>query len=217
MSADSKPPTKFGVVLFPGFQSLDVFGPCDLLATHSRFNTLSIAMLSSTLEPVPSNLLPTGGCGQLAVPTHTFDNAPEDIEVLLVPGGPGTRDDDIIVPAMAYVKKVYPKLRYLLTVCTGSALVAKTGLLDGKRATTNKKSFKWATCQGLEVNWVLEARWVTDGNIWTSSGISAGIDMMLAFMAAVYGEDAAQSVANHSEYRRHTDANDDPFAKLAGV
>ncbi|KAK8014330.1 class I glutamine amidotransferase-like protein [Apiospora arundinis] len=217
MSADSKPPTKFGVVLFPGFQSLDVFGPCDLLATHSRFNTLSIAMLSSTLEPVPSNLLPTGGCGQLVVPTHTFDNAPEDIEVLLVPGGPGTRDDDIIAPAMAYVKKVYPKLRYLLTVCTGSALVAKTGLLDGKRATTNKKSFKWATCQGLEVNWVLEARWVTDGNIWTSSGISAGIDMMLAFMAAVYGEDAAQSVADHSEYRRHTDANDDPFAKLAGV
>lgn len=145
MSADSKPPTKYGVVLYPGFQSLDVFGPCDLLATHSRFNTVSVAMLSSTLEPVPSNLLPTGGCGQLVVPTHTFDNAPDDIEVLLVPGGPGTRDDDSIAPAMAYVKKVYPKLRYLLAVCTGSALVAKTGLLDGKRATTNKKAFKWVS------------------------------------------------------------------------
>ncbi|KAK8098116.1 uncharacterized protein PG998_013602 [Apiospora kogelbergensis] len=189
MSADSKPPTKYGVVLYPGFQSLDVFGPCDLLATHSRFNTVSVAMLSSTLEPVPSNLLPTGGCGQLVVPTHTFDNAPDDIEVLLVPGGPGTRDDDSIAPAMAYVKKVYPKLRYLLT----------------------------ATCQGLEVNWVLQARWVTDGNMWTSSGISAGIDMMLAFMAAIYGEDAAQSVADHSEYRRHADANDDPFAQFAGA
>ena len=67
------------------------------------------------------------------------------------------------------------------------------------------------------MNWVLEARWVTDGNVWSSSGISAGMDMMLAFMAAVYGEDAAQSVADQSEYRRHTDGKDDPFAQFAGA
>lgn len=67
------------------------------------------------------------------------------------------------------------------------------------------------------MNWVLEARWVTDGNLWTSSGISAGIDMMYAFISELYGEKAAQELANQSEYRRNTDPNDDPFAKFAGV
>jgi transcriptional regulator GlxA family with amidase domain len=74
-----------------------------------------------------------------------------------------------------------------------------------------------ATTQGPNVNWVLEARWVADGHIWTSSGISAGIDMTYAFVSAQYGEEIAQEIADRSEYRRNTDPNDDPFAKFADV
>lgn len=74
-----------------------------------------------------------------------------------------------------------------------------------------------AITQGPKVDWVLKARWVTDGNIWTSSGISAGIDMMYAFVAEVYGGEVAQDLANASEYRRNTDPNDDPFVEQSGV
>lgn len=65
---------------------------------------------------------------------------------------------------------------------------------------------------GPKVNWIRRARWVTDGNIWTSSGISAGIDMTYAFVAAQYGEEAATIAANRQEYIRNRDPNNDPFA-----
>ena len=61
------------------------------------------------------------------------------------------------------------------------------------------------------------ARWVVDGNIWTSSGVSAGIDCMLAFISEVYGEDVAKGIADGMEYERHTDPTWDPFADLYGL
>lgn len=68
--------------------------------------------------------------------------------------------------------------------------------------------------QGPNVQWVHEARWVTDGNIWTASGISAGIDMTYAFVSDQFGEDLAQDIADRSEYTRQKDSTVDPFAKL---
>lgn len=67
---------------------------------------------------------------------------------------------------------------------------------------------------GEKVDWVAKARWVTDGNIWTSSGVSAGMDMMYAFITEVYGSDVASDIARKSEYIRNTDQTDDPFASL---
>lgn len=135
-------PTKYGIALFPGFQALDVFGPVDILNLLSKSAELKIAVLAATLDPVSTSLT-EGGFGQSLLPTHTYDDAPSDIEVLLVPGGLGTRDDAITTPVVEYLQKAYPKLRYLLTVCTGSALVAKSGVIDGKRATSNKRAWKW--------------------------------------------------------------------------
>ena len=106
---------------------------------------------------------------------------------------------------------------YLLSVCTGSALLAAAGLLDGYRATSNKRSFEWVTQQGPRVEWVPEARWVEDRNRWTSSGVAAGIDMALAFIAHLSGEARADAIADGSEYERHTDAAWDPFAAKAGL
>ncbi|ETS78167.1 hypothetical protein PFICI_10229 [Pestalotiopsis fici W106-1] len=214
-TASKDPPTKFGVVLFPGFQSLDVFGPVDILNFLSKGrDELRFSMLAETLDPVSTALEP-GGFGQSVMPTHTFRDAPEDIEVVLVPGGMGTRRDDVIAPSVEYVKRVFPKVRYFLTVCTGSALAAKAGVLDGKRATSNKLAFEWVKSVGPNVDWVPKARWVTDGNVWTSSGVSAGIDMMFAFVADRYGEDVAEDISIRSEYRRNPDSTDDPFAKSA--
>ncbi|KAI0469966.1 class I glutamine amidotransferase-like protein [Xylariaceae sp. FL0804] len=206
-------PTKFALVLFPGFQALDAFGPIDILNILSKTSSLSLVLLAATMDPVPTN--PTGSghsIGQKIVPTHTFETCPEDVQVLLVPGGFGTRDEAVIGPVVQFVASIYPKLRYLLSVCTGSAALAMSGVLDGKRATSNKRSWDWATAQGPRVEWVRKARWVTDGNIWTSSGVSAGIDMMYAFVADQFGEDVAARISKASEYVRNKDPDDDPFA-----
>ncbi|KAK7756533.1 hypothetical protein SLS62_001368 [Diatrype stigma] len=143
--SSSAQPKKFGVVLFPGFQALDVFGPLDILNLLAKYiPELELYILASTLDPVPTNPLAKGfEISQSVVPTHTFEQAPEDIEVLLVPGGPGTRQRDLVQPVVDFVKSTFPKLRYLLTVCTGSAVVAMSGVLDGKRATSNKRAFSW--------------------------------------------------------------------------
>lgn len=140
--ATQPPPTKYGVVLFPGFQALDVFGPVDILNFLSKTRSLQLVVLAKDLDLV-STSFPAGGFGQSLAPTHSFTDAPDDIDVLLVPGGMGTRDDANIAPAVEYVKRAFPKVRFFLTVCTGSALAAKAGVLDDKRATTNKQAFKW--------------------------------------------------------------------------
>ncbi len=114
------------------------------------------------------------------VPTHTFQTAPP-LDVLIVPGGIGTRGPPPTVNSMiAFVKERYPTLQYLITVCTGAGIAARAGVLDGKHATTNKRAWKETTALGPKVKWIPQARWVTDGNIWTTSGVAAGTDGFLA-------------------------------------
>ncbi|EEQ29943.1 ThiJ/PfpI family protein [Microsporum canis CBS 113480] len=189
-SADDGLPSSFGVLLFPEFQSLDVFGPLDVRSTQiNKFGS---------------------SFGEAIMPTHTFKNAPP-LDVLLIPGGFGTEAPDI-GPALAFIKDTYPSLRYVLTVCTGSELLAKTGILDGRHATTNKQVYNRVIKSGPKVKWVPEARWVADGNVWTSSGVSAGIDLMFAFLDAVYGTVLSNQLSEGMEYVRNVDWRNDPFA-----
>lgn len=104
-------------------------------------------------------------------PTHTYDNPPSDIEVLLVPGGAGVRLLNLTTQ-IEFVRKMYPNVRYLISTCTGAGILAKAGVLDGRSATTNKKVWNETTQMGPKVEWKSPARWVVDGNIWTSSGVS---------------------------------------------
>lgn len=90
-------------------------------------------------------------------------------------------------------------------------------MLDGKRATTNKMAWFEITALGANVDWVPHARWVVDGNVWSSSGVSAGIDVTLAWIEKVYGEEVAKKLANRMEYTRHEDPSYDPFAKVHGL
>ena len=109
------------------------------------------------------------------------------------------------------------KSDYVATICTGSLLLAATGRLDGRRATTNKKVYSDWTPRFDKVEWVPQARWVEDGKYLTSSGVSAGMDMALALIAKVYGEEAAEEAAMGSEYEWHKDADWDPFASVHGL
>lgn len=133
------------------------------------------------------------------LPTHTFETAPP-LDVLIVPGGIGSRGPPPTVNAMiAFVKERYPTLQYLITVCTGAGIAARAGVLDGKHATTNKRAWAETTTLGPKVKWVPQARWVTDGNIWTTSGVAAGTDGFLAFVEAIYGSATAKTVSNGME------------------
>ena len=139
------------------------------------------------------------------------------LDLILIPGGIGTRKEISNQALLDWLKVRAEKAEVVTTVCTGTAILAHTGLLDGRRATTNKRAFKWVAEQSARVNWVREARWIEDGKFATSSGVSAGIDMALAVMARLYGAQTAEAIAIAMEYEWHRDANWDPFAKIHGL
>lgn len=199
---------RLGVVLFPGFELLDVFGPLEVFGgLQDHFDVVTVA---ETAGPVAS------AQRTRAVADASFaDCAP--CRLLLVPGGPGTRREVENAALLDWLRARAAEAELVMSVCTGAGLLARAGLLDGRRATTNKRAFEWPVSQGPKVQWVPVARWVDDGNLVTSSGVSAGIDMSLHVVARLLGQEAAESAARRMEYTWHRDANDDPFARLYGL
>ncbi|KDB24032.1 hypothetical protein H109_04063 [Trichophyton interdigitale MR816] len=220
MAGNSTEPRHYAVLLFEGFQALDVFGPLDALNITSLDNGIKLSIIAPTLNPVSTkppplpivNLKPGWGFSESVVPTHSYDDPPTNIDVLIVPGGLGTSHCANIEPTVKLARKLYPEVKYLFSICTGSKVLAEAGLLDGKKATTNKRRYEETTRPYPQVQWQRSARWVIDGNIWTSSGISAGTDAMLAFIGMVYGREYAKAIAKRMEYRWVEDPTDDPFA-----
>lgn len=229
-------PKKIGVVLFPTFESLDVVGPLDAFQWLSTYvPDFKLCLLANSLDPVSTKFSltkfpgsPPSNFGMSIVPTHTFDDAPKDIDVLFVPGGLGAMargadGDKALDPVRRFIKSRFPKVKYFLTVCTGSGLAAQTGVLNGYKATSNKSAWDWVIAQSHDVDWQPVARWTVDGEndkIWTSSGVQAGMDMALAWIGHVYqsyspdGGDLGTTIATSEEYVRNMDPHNDPFAKV---
>jgi len=197
-----------GVVLFPDFELLDVFGPLEMYGAAPEH--FEISMVAQADGAVASRQ------GPRSLADHPF-GATRQYDILLVPGGMGTRKEVDNPALLNWLRLQAAGAEYVTSVCTGSALLAKAGLLDGLRATTNKKSFRWATSQGPKVNWVMQARWVEDGRFFTSSGVSAGMDMALAVIAKLLGPETADDIATWTEYEWHRDAGWDPFAAVHGL
>ena len=143
---------------------------------------------------------------------YDFNDAPE-LDLLLLPGGVGTVPELANEALLGFLRERCPKTDVNMSVCSGSALFAKAGLLDGLRATSNKMFFSLASSQSDQVDWVEQARWVDAGQYVTSSGVSAGTDMALAVIERLFGAERAQQVAAFTEYQWHTDADVDPFAE----
>jgi len=114
-------------------------------------------------------------------------------------------------PLLEFLRKRSQSAEVTMSVCSGSALLARAGVLDGRRATSNKLYFQLATSQSDAVDWVAEARWVEDGPFVTSSGVSAGTDMALAVIEKLYGRQRAEQIAVLTEYERAEDPTRDPF------
>ena len=197
-----------GVVLFEDFELLDVFGPLEMFGMAA--DHFEIRLISEHGGVVASRQ------GPKSVSDDSFESAPA-IDVVLVPGGIGTRREVDNPVLLDWLQQRAQQAELVTSVCTGSALLAKAGVLDGMRATTNKLAFAWAASQSSKVQWQQQARWVEDRKFFTSSGVSSGIDMSLAVIAKLVSHQAAEQAANFAEYDWHRDADWDPFAALHGL
>ena len=207
------PPLDIGVVLYDGAEPLDVFGPLEMWMNAGPEN-IRVHLIAEEKRPIvltttsyPKDQAP------LLMAQYSFADAPE-LDVLMVPGGIGTLVEVDNPKMIQFLKQKASEVTLATSVCTGSALYAKAGLLQGVKATGNKVFFDYITEQG-EADWQLEARWVESGRFFTSSGVSAGIDMSLAVIARFFGTDAARMIAASTEYEWNEDAQRDPFARFA--
>jgi cyclohexyl-isocyanide hydratase len=175
-----------GMVLYPGFTLLDLAGPQTAFGLNGQTH-----LLWKTMDPVPTDM------GVSMNPTKTFANAPENLDVLFVPGGFGTidamKDKDII----DFLKRAGKTARYVTSVCTGSVVLGMAGLLDGYRAATHWGFYAPLEALGAEPCY---DRVCVDRNRITGGGVTAGIDFGLTVIATINGQKAAEITQLALEY-----------------
>ena len=163
--------------------------------------------ISSDLTPIEAT------SGPLQIPSHTYADCPP-IDYLFVPGP----DPAAPLPegCAAFLQERVPKLKALLTVCTGSMAIAQAGVLDGLHVCSNKialKQFVEAGKLNKKVKWVGDRRWIVDGKVWSSAGITAGIDLSAEFARVNFDPEVVELAKLVSEYEPNP-AQPDPFAKI---
>lgn len=193
------------VLLFEGFTTMDALGPAEALsrALDDGRKCYEIEYFSVAGGLVGSS---TGA----KIWTRKLDEIAK-FDVLLVPGGFAARELAHEGGFIAILGELARRHDHVITACTGSVLLAKTGLLDGMEATSNKLSWQWATSEAPGVRWIRAARWCVSGKFYTSSGVSAGIDAALGFIADMHGQNEAQRIAWTMEYVYNSDKNADLF------
>jgi transcriptional regulator GlxA family with amidase domain len=192
---------RIGIVIFKDIEVLDFCGPFEVFSVTrlneekrreepSPFEVLLIAEKAETVV--------TSGSMKV-IPDHSFETCPK-LDILVVPGGWGTRAEIKNPVMLDWLKKRAAEIETLTAVCTGSMLLGFAGLLDGRRATTHWRSLDWMRESFPAVIVERDKHVVEDGNVVTSAGISAGIDMALKVVARYYGEDIARATAKQMEY-----------------
>ncbi|MDL9945080.1 DJ-1/PfpI family protein [Gordonia sp. ABSL11-1] len=194
---------RVSVVMYEGFELLDVFGPVEILGVLDQH-------FEVTMVAAEAGLIASSQGTRVEAPEGFASDA--DVDIVMVPGGIGwlrmVDDAGFLEQLRTYVVDA----NLVTSVCTGSAILAAAGLLDGYRATSNKRSFDRVTRYGKSVSWERRARWVQDRDRWTSSGVAAGIDMTAALIADLVGAELAQHAAEVIEFEPQTDPDHDVFA-----
>ena len=208
--------TRWGALVYPGFVALDVIS----IGTYAESVAMepgylgNMSVIARTLDDVKMSSLVPGG-GQSMVPTYHLSNPPK-LDVLIVPGLPTAGPFPYEKELVAYIRTVYPSLKHIISVGTGSMLLASAGILEGRSATTSKSLFHAATKpyrKGHKINWTA-GRWVRDGNVWTTSSTTAGLDSGNALSIAMFGKKATFWASTQMEYLPSNDPSNDPFAFL---
>jgi putative intracellular protease/amidase len=192
------------ILLFEEFETLDAFGPAEIFG---RLKELYQVRFYSMKGGIVKN------SHGVAILTEELSDIALGTDIFLLPGGWGTRPLVNDLAFIALIKQVATASQYVLTVCTGSGLLAKTGLLAGKNVTSNKRAFEWASQQDKTAIWYKKARWTVDGNYYTSGGVSAGMDMTLGFLQDLHGIELAREVASQIEYTWQENKEEDAFGE----
>jgi transcriptional regulator GlxA family with amidase domain len=192
---------RVGIVLFDNVEVLDFCGPFEVFSA-TRLNEerrreepspFEVLLVAERNEPVV-----TMG-GMKVIPDHTFEACPK-LDILVVPGGWGTRKELNNQVLLDWLRTRAAEVETLTSVCTGSMLLGFAGLLNGLHATTHWRSLDWMRESFPSVTVEYAKHFVEDGRVFTSAGISAGIDMALKVVARYCGEDIARATAKHLEY-----------------
>lgn len=189
-------------LVFDNFETLDLFGPIEMFGCLPEDYRIQFASIAGGIIHNHHGV---------ALQTIAIAELEHQTDILLVVGSKGTRqviDNEQFLQTLTQLSN---SADWVLSVCTGSALLAKANILDGKRATSNKLAWQWVIEQSDKVEWVQQARWVVDGKFYTSSGVSAGMDMTLGFIADRHEIAAARQIANYTEYRWQEDSQLDDF------
>lgn len=190
-----------GIVIFDDIEVLDFCGPFEVFSA-TRLNEekrreepspFDVSLISETRSHVTT----TGG--MRVMPRYSFENCPP-IDILVVPGGWGTRRELKNPVMLEWLRKQAAEVETLTSVCTGSMLLGFAGLLNGLHATTHWRSLDWMRDSFPEVIVEYDQHVVSEGRVFTSAGISAGIDMALRVVGRYYGEVVARATATHMEY-----------------
>ena len=187
LGRDDGPMREIVIVAFPGVQVLDVAGPAEVFAQARGAYRVRVAAV--TTDPLPT------GSGFAIVPEVALADLDAPIDTIVVAGGHGTREaltDEALIP---WLVAAAPRARRVTSVCSGAFLLARAGLLDGRRATTH-----WDVCDLLAEHFPLvevdpDSIYVRDGNVWTSAGVTAGMDLALALVEDDLGAQAALTIA----------------------
>lgn len=194
-------PRRVGILVFPEVEVLDFAGPFEVFSV----TRLDDARRRETPSPyavtlVAESAAPLRATGGLVVtPDCTTADCPP-LDVLVVPGGWGTRREEHNAALLAWIAARGRAVETCTSVCTGALLLGRAGLLDGRRATTHWRSLDRMRETLPRTTVVDDLHVVVDGDVVTSAGISAGIDMALRVVARHHGEAVARATARHMEY-----------------
>jgi len=181
------------IAVFPGIQALDLVGPLEVFHTAHRLAGAGRGYRVELAAPVAGALSTSSGLQLVA--DRSFASVRGPIDTLVVAGGEGARAAASEPAVQAWVRRVAPRCRRVTAVCTGAFVLAHAGVLDGRRATTH-----WAHCAKLAsafpaVDVAEDAIYVRDANVWTSAGVTAGMDLALALVEEDVGSEVALAVA----------------------
>ncbi len=182
-----------GILIFDGVEELDFVGPWEVFtAIRMVSDPFPVVTIAERKKPIACNK------GLRVLPDHGFDDAPA-IDVLLVPGGQGTRREVSNPVLIDWIRKVGASCQWVTSVCTGALLLHEAGFARGRRVTTH-----WGFVESLkergEVTVLDGPRFVRDGNLVTSAGVSAGIDMALWLTGQLTSPDTARKVQRYIQY-----------------
>jgi len=218
------PPTiHVGILVYEGFEPIDVWGFTEAFAISRFIGTdyqseppypFEILFISNEVKPpgkseaVPAPIKSQNG-PRVAPDMFRDDALKYPFDVLMIPGGQtgplveGKPED--VKALMDWVKKMDKRVKLMTSVCTGAAVLALSGVLDGKPAATNHNAFPWVVTFGPRVHWDNVLRWVDAGHYVTSAGVSAGTDMGFHLVDRLMGRAVAEAAVKEAEYDWHRD------------